>query len=472
MKIDTRAEVHYGMIPMNKHLFAIVVILALVGGTKSFAATSAWRGDGSGRYPKARPPLRWSSETNVIWRTPLPKWSNASPVLAGRRLFVCVEPTTLVCLSAKDGTILWERELSYADIEPPEKREQARKDQERVHGLKGEVGQCEKQLKEAKKKLETEPSNETLKTEVQSLEKRLNSLRADFKKISHYLLPASQVVNGYSTPTPVTDGKYVYVLTGTGVAACFDLKGNRRWARLVEKSSLGWGLSTSPVLAGDRFVVHINKVTGLDKHTGETAWETPSAGKYGSMFASRIGKTPIVLTANGEILRASDGAALGAKILSLAYNGPVVHEDVAYFVQHGGKAARLPSEFDPDGAAEILWTTKPHNDRYYGSPLYHEGLIYAITQKYVLSVIDAATGEIVYSQNMKLAGTVYPSITLAGQYLFVSSDDGTTIVMKPGRTYEEVARNKLEGFRTSPLFEKDRLYIRGLNHVYCIGPKP
>lgn len=449
----------------------IVVVLSFLC-ARTFAATSAWRGDGSGRYPKARPPLQWSSETNVIWKTPLPKWSNASPVLEGRRLFVCVEPATVVCLSAKDGTILWEHELSYADTEPPEKREQARKDEARVYGLRDEAGRCEKQLKEAEKKLESEPGTDTLKADVESLQKRLDGLKGEFKKISHYLRPATHDVNGYSTPTPVTDGTHVYVLTGTGVAACFDLKGDLRWARFVEKSSLGWGLSTSPVLAGDRFVVHINKVTGLDKNTGETAWEAASAAHYGSVFASRMGKTPVVLTANGEILRASDGASLGDKILSLAYNGPVVHDNVAYFIQHGGKAARLPAEFDPDNKAEILWTTKPHNDRYYGSPLCHEGLIYAITQKALLSVIDALTGEIVYRTDMKLAGTVYPSITLAGTYLFVSSDDGTTIVMKPGRVYEEVARNKLEGFRTSPLFVKDRLYVRTLKHVYCIGQTP
>lgn len=454
---------------MKTYVYVAVVLLSLPLCTRAVAGTSAWRGDGTGRYPKARPPIQWSSETNVIWKTALPKWSNASPILEGRRLFVCVEPTTVVCLSAKDGTILWERELSYADIEPPEKREQAMKDQEKAYSLRDEVGRCDKQLKAAKKKLTAEPDSETLKTETKSLEERLSSLRTDFKKISHYIRPATHGVNGYSTPTPVTDGRHLYVLTGTGVAACFDLKGNRQWARLVEKSKLGWGLSTSPVLAGDRFVVHINKVTGLEKATGETAWEAPSAGRYGSLFASRIRKTPIVLTANGEILRASDGAALGTKILSLAYNGPIAHEDVAYFIQHGGKAVRLPSDSNPGSKAEILWTTKPHNDRYYGSPLYHEGLIYAITQKYILSVIDALTGEIVYRKNMKLAGTVYPSITLAGKYLFVSSDDGTTVVIKPGRAYEEVARNKLEGFRTNPLFVKDRLYIRGLQHVYCIG---
>lgn len=51
------------------------------------ATTSGWCGDGSGVFADATPPTTWSPETNVVWRTPLPSTSNASPVvIAGRVL--------------------------------------------------------------------------------------------------------------------------------------------------------------------------------------------------------------------------------------------------------------------------------------------------------------------------------------------------------------------------------------------------
>ena len=41
--------------------------------------------------------------------------------------------------------------------------------------------------------------------------------------------------------------------------------------------------------------------------------------------------------------------------------------------------------------------------------------------------------------------------------------------IQPGRQFEEVARNSLEEFRSSPVFAGKRMYIRTTKHVYCIG---
>ena len=66
-------------------------------------------------------------------------------------------------------------------------------------------------------------------------------------------------------------------------------------------------------------------------------------------------------------------------------------------------------------------------------------------------------------------GQSYPSITLAGNRLFVSSDNGTTIVLEPGREYKELARNSLETFRSSLVFEGKRMYVRTTKGLWCIG---
>jgi len=67
-----------------------------------------------------------------------------------------------------------------------------------------------------------------------------------------------------------------------------------------------------------------------------------------------------------------------------------------------------------------------------------------------------------------IAGTFYPSVTLAGKFLFVSSDNGTTVVVEPGKEYKEIARNMLEPFLSSPIFDGARMYIRARKALYCI----
>jgi hypothetical protein len=69
----------------------------------------------------------------------------------------------------------------------------------------------------------------------------------------------------------------------------------------------------------------------------------------------------------------------------------------------------------------------------------------------------------------ELGGTTYPSIALAGERLFVSSDTGKTIVLELGKELKQVAANTLEPFRSTPVFEGARMYVRTTNHLICIG---
>ena len=83
-----------------------------------------FRGDLTANFPEAEPPLAWDykKKMNVLWRTPLRYWSNASPALADDRLFVAIEPHWLVCLSKADGKVLWKRPVTVLDLLPEAER--------------------------------------------------------------------------------------------------------------------------------------------------------------------------------------------------------------------------------------------------------------------------------------------------------------------------------------------------------------
>ena len=89
-----------------------------------------------------------------------------------------------------------------------------------------------------------------------------------------------------------------------------------------------------------------------------------------------------------------------------------------------------------------------------------------------MTVLETKTGKTVYTQQLDLGGTnsnsVYPSVTLGGSHIYIANESGTTVVLEPGRHYREVYRNELERHRSSPVFIGQRMYIRGMNHLYCI----
>lgn len=95
--------------------------------TAGMIGASGWLGNGNGVYKGCRPPIAWDykKKMNVLWSTPLPYWGNATPAIAGDRLFVSMEPHTLICLNRADGRILWQRHCSIIDLfaDPKDKEE-------------------------------------------------------------------------------------------------------------------------------------------------------------------------------------------------------------------------------------------------------------------------------------------------------------------------------------------------------------
>lgn len=75
------------------------------------ATARAWRNDGSGRFPRAWPPVPWERHANLKWAVTLPGRGMSAPVAAGQRIFMGAENAALLCCDAADGKVLWEQRL-------------------------------------------------------------------------------------------------------------------------------------------------------------------------------------------------------------------------------------------------------------------------------------------------------------------------------------------------------------------------
>ncbi len=385
------------------------ILSALILATVSCSVSAqeyriGWRTDGSGRYLEADPPIKWSPGESVAWKTAMPSWSNASPVLwTGSLMIVCSEPDQVLGVDPHKGSIVWKQSLG--DVSPTDKV--------KTHGS-----------------------------------------------------------NGYTSQTPVADSQRIYTLFGSGVVAAHTLEGKRVWARVVERPQHGWGHSASPTLGGGRLIVHITDLIALDPATGKEVWRRPAKEKFGSPVVTRISGEEIVITPAGDVFRAVDGKPLARGIGKLEYATPVVQEGVVYFIEKKATAVKLPEKID--GAFETVWTTRVKGSRHYSSPVIHNGLIYAISREEKFSILDAKTGKLVFEKDLYLGegtNSAYTSITLAGDKLFVGAESGTTVVIEPGGTYKEIARNAVEGFRSSPVFVGNRMYLRAFDHLYCFEKK-
>jgi len=414
--------------PLVRRLPAVLLAAAVLAsaaamapgdaGAAGAAAPSGFRGDGTGLYPKADPPTTWDAEdgAHVLWEAQVGK-GQSSPLALGGRVFVTAEPDLLVCVDRASGKVLWKK------ANPP-----------------------------------SVPLTD-------AIEKR--KLR-------------TSTGCGYAAPSPVTDGERVYASYATGVVVCYAPAGVCQWLRDIDRPQvLQYGRSASPVLADGKLLVSLSGLIALDPKTGKDVWVTTEAKPaYGTPAVTRIGDVVVVITPEGDCVRARDGRILASKLGCTKYTSPLVDAGVVYFVDQPTAALRLPAQAGDAIKAEKVWENDDVEGEFFASPVCHGGLLYAASNERVLYALDAATGKIVFRKELEMASAgsdpanVYPSLTLAGRRLILATDAGTALVLEPGREFKPVATNYLDkGSGASPVPDGRMLFLRGGTRLYGIGTK-
>ena len=395
---------------MRKLILSAAILLT--GFALSAQDVTGWRGFRNAMYPDATPPTQWGTETNVKWTTPIDKpteaWGNASPIVVGDRIFVTSEKSNILCFSLKDGKLLWDASQDYPDVgaEVPEK------------------------------------------------------------------IPPTHPDNGYVSPTIASDGKQVYFLTGLGTFGAYTLDGKRVWGRALPRPGHGWGHSASPIFVGNNVVVHVGgHLMTLDKATGDTLLDVAAGeGSWGTPVVLKAGEKTIIVTAGGAWYNAADGEPIAGGVQPFPWGSPVAVDNVVYhFDEHDTDGASAYTVND-DGTPKKLWVTKIPKERHYASPIVYEGLVYALSANGRLLVLDITDGTIIYEKKLDFGDkmTAYPSPFFANGLIYLSGDSGVTFVIKPGREYEEVARNEFTPFRATPVPVGKKLIIRTKEDLSCL----
>lgn len=439
-----------------------------------------WRGDGTGQFPDASPPLVWNQDDNVVWKTRLPSWSNAAPVVSGERVFVTSEPNELLALDRRTGDILWKRSLSPVDLLPEEEAAPLRARIEtlapvlaRAENLRGKILRLQRRMR--KDPTGSQQLNELLKaaqTELETTETQLEEVR-------DYLPPPVPPADGYASATPVTNGSSVFVVYGTGLAAAYDFEGGLIWKRLLERPRGGEGYRASPAWAGDKLVVAINRnIRGLDPKTGKSVWRARAPEAPGSVVPVppvEAGQAPAVASPSGYLIDSLTGTRYTDRMQRLGDNAPLPATGAILAVQRDAAAYRLPKTWKPASfeGLQAFWKMEIATGEYRASPVMAGPYLYAVTREGWLSILDAATGELLDTKLLerRTGSEFHASPIHAGGLVFLLSDDGLTRVVKPGPTYDEVGRNPLEATRSAPVAMGPHLFIRGQRFLFCLGVK-
>ena len=192
-----------------------------------------------------------------------------------------------------------------------------------------------------------------------------------------------------------------------------------------------------------------------------------------------------MFTPRGEVIRVRDGFVIQDGLVKInrdrswaIFNTPAPVDGVIYAANGVAKedgdayAYRIPSSVKSliENGLELVWHTEVAKNRYYSSPLVHDGLVYLVGQDSIVSVLEASSGEIVYSHEVSgVSGAAYPTMVFADGKIYQSTEDGDMVIFKPGRHYEEITRHKLGAYRSTPIFSDRIGYLRTYESLIAVG---
>lgn len=306
-----------------------------------------------------------------------------------------------------------------------------------------------------------------------------------------------------SSPSPVTDGKTVWFLTGTGIFRAFDFSGKELWNRDIQKDygkfGLNWGYGSSPLLHEGSLYVPVlhgmktddpSYLLKLDAKTGKTIWrqERPTNAQRESpdsyvtpALLKASGKTEIVLN-GGDCVTGHDPATGKEIWRSWGLNpgnagdfriiaSTVAFDGIIYAPTRVRPLLAIKAGGSGDiSASHVLW--KFDNGPDVPSPVTDGKYLYLPNDRGIIWVLDAKTGKEVYGSKRIQPAIYSSSPVLADGKLYVTNEEGTTTVLKAGPTFEVLAENSLGEYTlSSPAISDGQIFLRTEKFLYCIGKR-
>ena len=320
--------------------------------------------------------------------------------------------------------------------------------------------------------------------------------------------------NNPATPSPVTDGKIVYFIYGSGDLAGLDYEGNILWARNLEAEygniSMKWGYSSSPLLHNGTLYILVQRrhmayrapasrnlnafILAIDAGTGKNIFKQPrktdaqneSLDAYSSPILLQNSGRDEIIVVGSDYVTANDPAT-GKELWRYEYarqkstrgriiTSPVTVEGFILGVPPRGADGLLAIKSGSDGTISddhIAWRFDgPSPDC--STPLYYEGNLYVLADRKggVVTCLDALTGRQKWQGKLGGSAPWWASITAGDDKLYCISEAAEAVVLAAGdEGFKILHRIDMSDkpIQASIAIANEHLFIRTASKLFCVG---
>jgi outer membrane protein assembly factor BamB len=472
------------MLTPLRPVFRIACLLVLPA-TLSWGQWDRFRGpNGAGISDDAPLPSEFSAAKNLVWRRELPP-GHSSPIVAGGRVYLTAaehDRIYTLALDAQNGRILW-------------KQEAPRPRREKLHSLNNPASPT--------------PAADGDNVYAFFTDFGLLSYTRDGKERWRLPLGPFKNVYGVGVSPVLVDDLVVLVIDqdkNSFIVAVNQSDGTVRW-RKPRPEALS-GASTPAVLkpATGPSLILAPASFRMDVYSardGEAVWWVrglPSEMKSvpvvsgGLVYISGF-NTPendpgkqVSLPTWKELLARDDKNHDGAiqkeevsdertkkywEFIDTEGHGKIVESEwnlyLAVMAAENGLYAFKPGARG-DATGQLVWKYQRSVPQLPSLVIYR-GVVYMVSDRGVLTTLDAATGRMLRQDRLRGISDNYYASPVAGDgKIFFASYKGVVSVLRAGGEQELIAANNLdEDIFATPAIADGRLYVRTVAALYCFG---
>ncbi len=382
--------------------------------------------EGAGISADVNMPESWDGKSGkgILWKTKVPVAGHNSPVVWGDRLFLSGgDPNRLnvFCFDALSGELLWTGDVKRAPLKPNEEPVEVMED------------------------------------------------------------------TGWAAPTVTTDGKRVFAIFVTGDLACFDFSGRSFWSKNLGTPDNVYGYASSLEMYRNLLLIQYDqgdteseksKLIALDGFSGRVVWQAkrPVANSWSTPIVARTDSGPQIITAADPWVIAYEPNS-GAEIWRAECLAgdvaptPIYANGLTFVIEPYSKTVAIRTDGKGDVTkTHIAWSLdEPAPD--ICSPIGNGEFVFILNSDGLALCFKAADGEKLWEEDIgEGRDSFLASPSLVGDKLYLLTEKGIMIIAEVLPKYNELARCELgEECCASPAFVDGRIYIRGVENLYCIG---
>ncbi len=403
-----------------------------------------WRGpEWSGVSSESNLPLEWSPTKNVAWKTVIPGRGHSSPVVWGNLVFLT---------AALEGAVIEGRRAP-------------------VHKIDGEAWVHP----------DSSGANRSHTLKVLCLDASTGKILWERTAYEGPVFDDRHKKNTYASSTPVTDGKFVYAWFGGEGLYAYDFSGKLVWKYPVGAiANMGMGPGTSLAAYKNLLIMQCDRefdgvgseLLAVEKGAGKLAWKTartdPASWATPILIQTPVGPGLIVSSSKNVITYdPATGKEMWRAKGTAGHAIPNAVTGLGMVFVSAGYPSKRAMGLTLDGT--LVWEYEK-GTAYVPSPILYGEYLYLMTDKGLVTCVDAKTGKVKYEGARVLVPATFTAspVALDGKIL-LTSEDGDTFVIKAGPVHEVLRTNSVgEPVYASPAISNGRIFLRGQKTLFCI----